>query len=176
MDIAKTRRAQNSSTFGYLAKAAFYTFILFLVQARWVSGFSHPAMRIDLLLPLMFGVALKQSPVTSLSWAFAWGYVMDVFSGKFWGFHVVSYVVTVCMVYLGSQRLEFHNPLYQTVFMGLCALGQSVVLGLFLWAEPSSNYIWSAPLWASLGARSLLMLLLCPIIIYPIRAGRKFVF
>jgi rod shape-determining protein MreD len=173
MGATKLRRVQSSTAWGGLARIAVYTFVLFLLQAQWASRMYYPAMRVDLLLPLMFGIALTQPPIACLSWAFAWGFVLDVFSGKFWGFHVVSYVITACTVYLGSQKMELHNPLYQMIFMGLCALGQSAVLGLFLWAEPSTSYLLSPSIWISLGMRSALMLLLCPLIIYPIRRNRK---
>lgn len=149
---------------------------LFLAQAQWFSRMSYPCLRIDALLPLMFGVALKQPPLVSVLWAFAWGYVMDLFSGKFWGFHVVSYVATVCMVYLGSHKIEFYNPLYQMVFMGVCSLGQSAVLGLFLWADPASNYFVSLAEWWDLIIRSVLMLLICPGIVYLLGENRKIAF
>ena len=103
-----------------------------MVQSYWVSRLPYPELRIDLLLPLMFGIAVEWSPVLSIVWASAWGFVADALSGKFWGFHVGSYVVAICLVNITAERFEFHNPLYQMLFVGACALGQSIALCLFL--------------------------------------------
>ena len=133
---------------------------------------SYPAMRADLLLPLMFGVATVWPPLLSLSWALLWGFVLDTLSGKFWGFHVGSYVVAVCLVYAASEKFELQNPLYQMLFVGLCALGQSVVLGLFLVLEPES-LIGISSICQDLLIRSLFIMLLSPFIIYPIGNSRQ---
>lgn len=160
---------------GYL-KIAAYTLALFILQAVWVSRIPYAGMRVDLLLPVMFGVALRKPPHAGLLWAFAWGYVIDVFSGKLWGFHVVSYVLTASLVYVGAQRIEFQNTGYQVVFMGLCSIGQSAVLGLFLWVSFSSSHVLSPALCASLVVRSLIMIVLCPLIIRPLREAKKVAF
>ncbi len=80
----------------------------------------------------MFGVAVEWSPFLSIIWASAWGFIADTLSGKFWGFHVGAYVVAICLVNITAERFELHNPLYQMLFVGACAFGQSVALGLFL--------------------------------------------
>lgn len=149
-----------------------YTLMLLIVQSLWISRLSYPAMRADLLLPLMFGIATVWPPLASLSWALFWGFVLDTLSGKFWGFHVGSYVVAVCLVYAASEKFELQNPLYQMLFVGLCALGQSVVLGLFLMLEPYS-LVGISPICQDLLIRSLFIMLLSPFIIYPIGNGKK---
>lgn len=98
--------------------------------------------------------------------------MLDTLSGKFWGFHVGSYVVAVCLVYAASEKFELQNPLYQMLFVGLCALGQSVVLGLFLMLEPYS-LVGISPICQDLLIRSLFIMLLSPFIIYPIGNGKK---
>ena len=129
-------------------------------------------MRADLLLPLMFGIATVWSPLPSLSWALLWGFVLDALSGKFWGFHVGSYVVAVCLVYAASEKFELQNPLYQMLLVGLCALGQSVVLGLFLMLEPDS-LVGISSILQDLLIRSLFIMLLSPFIIYPIGDSKQ---
>ncbi len=143
---------------------AVYTLILLLLQAQWISRLPYHAFRADLLLPLMFGIAVEWPPLLSLLWACVWGYAVDALSGKFWGFHVGSYVVAVCMVNIAVEKFEFHNPLYQVSFVGVCALGQSAALGLYLCCEPVSI----ASMWISLVIRSMVTMALAPFIIYPV--------
>lgn len=154
-------------------KVSLYTFLLVHVQALWVSRLPYPALRGDLLLPLLVGVAMEWPPVASLLWAFVWGFVMDTFSGKFWGFHVGSYVVAVCMVNIATEKFEFQNPLYQMAFVGLCALGQSLVLGLYLLFEPSETWVLVNAAWRSLAVRSVMITILGPLLIYPLCNEKK---
>jgi rod shape-determining protein MreD len=149
-----------------------YSLIILFLQTIWISRLSYPAMRADLLLPLMFGVATIWPPLASLSWAFVWGFAVDTLSGKFWGFHVGSYVVAVCLVNVTTERFELQNPLYQMLFVGLCALGQSIALGLFLLFQPY-DLANELTLWQDLVIRSLFTMLLCPFIIYPIRDDKR---
>jgi len=159
---------KNPSHFQYFLWIVLYTLILVVLQALWISRLSYPAMRADLLLPLMFGVSTVWSAPTSLAWAFVWGFALDVLSGKFWGFHVGSYVVAVCLVNVTSEKIELENPIYQMLFVGVCALGQSVALGFFLLLEPYS-LIDAAVIWKDLVIRCLFIMLLSPFIIYPVR-------
>jgi rod shape-determining protein MreD len=149
------------------ARVVLYALFVFLAQAVWVSRLPHPAIRIDLMLPLMFGVAMERSLTAGLAWALVWGYVFDAVSGKFWGFHVVSYVVAVCLVHISIEKFEFRNPLYQMVVVGGCALGQSVVLWLYLLVEPQAGSL-DAGVWQNLLIRCLVMGLVSPVIIYPV--------
>lgn len=151
----------------YVIKVTLYTLFLLFLQSTWISRFSHPALRVDLLLPLMFGTAIEWPPVLTLAWASWWGFVLDTLSGKFWGFHVGSYVVAVCLVNIAAERFELYNPLYQMLFVGACALGQSVALGLFLLLEAPSQIEVSST-YLSLIIRSFLMMLLTPLITYPL--------
>ena len=144
-----------------------YTFSLLLLQSCWVSRLSYSELRIDLLLPLMFGVAVEWSPVLSIVWALVWGFVGDTLSGKFWGFHVGSYVVVICLVNITADRFEFHNPVYQMLFVGACALGQSVALGLFLLVEAPEQLTMTS-IYVGLLLRSVVTMLLAPIITYPV--------
>lgn len=124
-------------------------------------------MRVDLLLPLMFGTAVEWSPVLSIAWASVWGFILDTLSGKFWGFHVGSYVVAVCLVNITAERFELYNPLYQMLFVGACALGQSFALGLFLLFEAPAQIEVSST-YMSLLLRSIFMMLLTPLVTYPL--------
>lgn len=152
----------------YFLWVVLYTLFLVVLQALWIVRLSYPAMRADLLLPLMFGVATVWSAPASLVWAFVWGFVLDVLSGKFWGFHVGAYVAAVCLVNVTSEKIEMDNPVYQILFVGVCALGQSAALGFFLLLEPSS-LVDMAPIWKDLIIRCLFIMFLSPFIIYPIR-------
>ena len=143
------------------------------MQIHLVSQLPQQFLRIDLLLPLMFGVAMEWSPLTGLLWACLWGYIADVFSGEFWGFHVVSYVIAVCLVNIAVEKFEFHNPFYQMCFVGACALGQSLILGLFLLFQPASPFLVLST-WHSLTLRSIVTALISPLLIYPVWNTKKF--
>ncbi|MGV8073639.1 MAG: hypothetical protein AB2L11_03615 [Syntrophobacteraceae bacterium] len=158
--------------YDYFFKAITYTFALFFAQALWISRIENTSFRIDLLLPVMFGVAMEWPLFMSLFWASMWGLAMDTMSGKLWGFHVVSYVVSVCLVNTATEKFEFHNPLYQMGFIGSCAMGQSFVLGLFLVLEPTGSTE-IASIWKSLALRAVLMTFVSPLIIYPLWTTRK---
>jgi len=149
-----------------------YTVGLVLLQALWVARFSYPAMRADLLLPLMLGVAIEYPSSMSFFWAFLWGFAMDTLSGKFWGFHVGSYVLVVCLVSIVSEKIELQNSFYRMLLAGLCALGQSIVLGFFLLVEPSA-VIEPAYTWKSMIVRSLVIMLISPAVILPVCRMRK---
>jgi rod shape-determining protein MreD len=151
----------------YLLRVTLYTLFLLLLQSYWVSHFLRPELRIDLLLPLMFGTAVEWSPVLSIVWASLWGFIVDMLSGKFWGFHVGSYVVAICLVNITAERFEYHNPIYQMLFVGACALGQSVALGLFLFFE-APEQVEVSSLCMSLFVRSVVMMMLAPLITYPV--------
>lgn len=158
---------------GRLIKIILYTFFVLLLQAQLIPRLPYTALRADLLLPLMFGVAVAWSPVGSLLWAAFWGFVVDNFSGEFWGLHVGSYMVTVCLVHMASEKFDCYNPLYQMGLVGLCALGQSVALGLFLSFVPM-DISSLASIWISLGIRTLLSISLAPLLIYPIANSRGY--
>lgn len=168
MPLAYSKSALSS---GYVLKVGLYTLFLLFVQSAWVSRFPPPAFRIDLLLPLMFGTAIEWPPVLTLAWASGWGFVLDTLSGKFWGFHVGSYVVAVCLVNIVTERFELHSLLYQMLFVGACALGQSAALGLFLFLEAPAQFDVPAS-YLSLLIRSFLTVLVTPLIIYPINYVR----
>ncbi len=156
----------------YILRISAYTLLLLLMQAHWISRLPYRALRIDLMLPLMFGVAIESPPMISLGWAFLWGYVMDTLSGKFWGFHVGSYVVSICLVNIAAEKFEFQNPIYQMAFVGMCALGQSFILGLFLLFEPSGSMDFVST-WHSLAIRAFLMMIVTPMVIFPVVNDRR---
>src|SRR5512142_3149846 len=106
-----------------------YTFSILLIQAHFVTRLPYQALRADLLLPLMFGIAAEWPPTAGLLWACFWGFLADNFSGMFWGLHVGSYVMAVCLVHMASERFDCQNPFYQMCLVGLCAAGQSVAIG-----------------------------------------------
>ena len=162
----------NTAPPRYCVRIGLYTFALLVLQAVWISRLAYPALRADLLLPLMFGVAVEWPPVAGILWACLWGYAMDTLSGEFFGFHVGSYAVAVCVVHIALEKFEFHNPLYQMAFVGMCALGQTVALGMFLFVQ-SSVAITSTTVWVSLVIRALVITFVSPFVIYPIWNVRR---
>jgi len=161
------RVVRTDSGWGVTLRVVLYTLSIFLVQAVWVPRLPYPAVRVDLLLPVMLGVAMEWSLVGGLVWAVLWGYVLDMLSGKFWGFHVLSYVVAVCVVHISLEKFEFRNPLYQMVVVGGCALGQGVVLWLYLLVEPQTPPL-DPRVWQSLVIRSVFMGIMAPLLIHPV--------
>jgi rod shape-determining protein MreD len=164
--------SQTLDPVSYSIKVVLYTLLLLLVQIVWVSRLPYHALRIDILLPLMFGIALQWPPLPSLLWAALIGFIMDVLSGSFWGFHVGSYVVVVCLVNVAVERFEFHSPVYQMGFAGICALGQSLALGCYL-SFSGAAVISVTATWASLAMRAAIMTACAPIILYPIWNGTR---
>jgi rod shape-determining protein MreD len=155
---------QTLSQLTSILKLVTYSFGLFLVQIHFISRLPFQALRVDLLLILTVGLALELPILLSISWAIFIGYVVDVFSGKFWGFHVGSYVVTVLLVSKMLQRIEMHNPMYQMFVAGLCALVQCGLLAFFLWFDQQAALLsWSVV--ASLIVRTMLMMLLAPVVV-----------
>ena len=153
-------------TAGRMLKITLYTFFVLSLQAHVIPRLPYPALRVDLLLPLMFAIAVDWSPLAGVLWACFWGFVVDNFSGEFWGLHVGSYTVTVCLVHMASERFDWRNPVYQMGLVGLCAIGQSVALGLFLSFVPQDVPSLTS-VWISLGIRTLLSVTIAPLLIYP---------
>lgn len=168
-------RSGQSTAFplGRAAWIAAYTFLVMLLQVHLASRLPYAALRIDMLLPLMLASAVGWSPIGGLLWAAFWGFLADNFSGQFWGLHVGSYAVAVCLVHLASERFDCYNPLYQMGLAGLCALGQAAALGLFLSFVPM-DFFSLTEIWISLGIRTVLSMTTAPFLIYPILSPRSF--
>ncbi len=158
--------------FGRLSRLALYTLLMFLVQAHVISRLPYPALRADLLLPLMFGAGALWSPLAALCWASFWGFAVDNFSGEFWGLHVGSYMMAVCLVYMASDRFDCCSPVYQMCVVGICAAGQSIALGFFLSFVPM-DVVSLSNLWIGLAIRTLLCMTSAPFLIYPILSPRS---
>jgi rod shape-determining protein MreD len=160
------------SAAGRMIKISIYTLFIVALQAHLITRLPFPALRIDLLIPVMFAVAVEWSPLGALFWACLWGFVADNFSGEFWGLHVGSYAVTVCLVYLASDRFDRRNPGYQMGLVGVSALLQSVALGLFLSFVPMDLPSLTS-IWISLGIRTLFSVTMAPFLIYPLLNPRS---
>ncbi len=154
-------------------KFSSYGFVLLALQAQVVPQLPYTALRIDLFLPFMFAVAVEYPPLTALLWAGGLGFVADVFSGEFWGLHVGSYIISVCLVQMAAGGFESDNPAYQMFLVGLCALGQSIALGLFLSYVPTDSAT-LASIWVGLSVRTLLCATIAPLLIYPLLGGQAF--
>jgi rod shape-determining protein MreD len=166
------KQSRNSTYWTRVGWPILYTLIAFLIQAQWIARLPFPGMRVDLLLPVTFGVALEWPLLPGLLWACVWGYVADTLSGKLLGFHVLSYVVAVCLVNVSAERFELENPLYQMGLVGGCAVGQALVLGLFLFLDPAGSALTLAS-WQNLIVRSIFTTLVTPFVIFPIVGFRR---
>jgi len=159
-------------TAGRMIKTTLYSLFLLALQAHLIQRLPYPALRVDLLIPLMFAIAVEWPPLAGVLWAGFWGFVVDNFSGEFWGLHVGSYVVTVCLVNMASERFDWRNPAYQMGLVGLCALGQSIALGSFLSFFPMDIDALTS-IWIGLGIRTLLSVTIAPFLIYAMLNPRK---
>lgn len=138
---------------------------LLLIQMHFVARLPYQALRIDLLLLLILGCALQVPFIFGIHYALLMGFIMDVFSGKFWGFHVGSYVITVILVNKVLAKFEVTSSVYQMLLAGLSAAGQSAALAMVLmWTQDSLMLSWAD--WANLVVRSLLMMFLAPLVIH----------
>lgn len=147
-------------------------FVVLALQAQIVRLLPDPAVRIDLFIPFMFVVAAEWSPLAGVLWAGSLGFIMDVFSGEFWGLHVGSYILTVCLVNMASDNFDCLNPAYQMGLVGLCALTQSFALGLFLSYVPMDT-VTLRSIWVSLGIRTIVSALIAPFLIYPLLSRQR---
>ena len=148
-----------------LCKVTMYAIGLMLLQIHLVSRLPYQSLRIDLLLLLIVALTVELPFVVSITAAICVGFVVDVCSGRFWGLHVSSYVITVLVVSKVLLRFEMQNPLYQMVVAGCCGLIQGSLLVAFFWMDqqiPTLSYT----MVASLVARSLVMMLVAPIVIH----------
>jgi rod shape-determining protein MreD len=159
-------------TVGQMIKTTLYSFFVLALQAHLIPRLPYQALRVDLLLPLMFAIAVEWPPLVGVLWAGFWGFVVDNFSGVFWGLHVGSYMATVCLVNMASERFDWSNPAYQMGLVGLCALGQSIALGLYLSFVPMEVPELTS-IWIGLGIRTLLSVTIAPFLIYPMLTPRS---
>jgi len=150
---------------GRMIKTTLYSLFVLTLQAHLIPRLPYPALRVDLFLPLMFAIAVEWPPLAGVLWAGFLGFVVDNFSGEFWGLHVGSYTVTVCLVNMASERFDCCNPAYQMGLVGLCSLGQSIALGLFLSFVPMDVPELNS-IWIGLGIRTLLSVTIAPFLIY----------
>jgi len=170
--MIKAGLAAPGLSVGGVIRIVLCTFLGLLFQAHLISRLPYPALRVDLLLPLMFAVAVQWTPLPGVLWAGFWGFAVDSFSGEFWGLHVGSYMVAICLVNMAFEKFDFYNPLYQMGLVGLCALGQSIALGLYLSFIPM-DLPSLITIWISLGIRTLLSVTLAPFLIYPMLCPRR---
>lgn len=143
-----------------------YGVVLFLIQAHWLARVGHSGLRLDLLLPLALQTALEMPLPFAVCWSLIWGLVMDTFTGRLWGLHLGSYLLAVVLVYVAEDRFELRNMAYRLVCVGLCALLESVGVGVY------SVIVSAAPpydpaIWFPLVVRVLGLLLVTPLINYP---------
>jgi len=157
---------------GRMIKTTLYSLFVLTLQAHLIPRLPYPALRVDLFIPLMFVIAVEYPPLAGVLWAGFLGFVVDNFSGEFWGLHVGSYTVTVCLVNMASKRFDWANPAYQMGLVGLCALGQSIALGSFLSFFPMDIDALTS-IWIGLGIRTLLSVTIAPFLIYAMLNPRK---
>jgi rod shape-determining protein MreD len=155
-----------------MIKTTLYSLFVLALQAHLITRLPYPALRVDLFLPLMFAIAIEWPPLAAVLWAGFLGFVVDNFSGEFWGLHVGSYTVAVCLVNMASKRFDWRNPAYQMGLVGLCALGQSIALGLYLSFVPM-DVTGLNSIWIGLGIRTLLSVTIAPFLIYPMLNPRN---
>ncbi len=166
-----SKSIEQGPTVKKAVKFSLCSFLMLALQAQLVPHLPYAALRVDLFLPFMFVVAVEWSPLGGVLWAGSLGFIVDVFSGEFWGLHVGAYIVAVCLVNMASENFDCHNPGYQMGLVGLCALGQSVALGLFLSYFPLDTATLRS-IWVSLSIRTLLTATIAPLVIYPL-LGRE---
>jgi len=157
---------------GRMIKTTLYSLFVLTLQAHLIPRLPYPALRVDLFIPLMFVIAVEYPPLAGVLWAGFLGFVVDNFSGEFWGLHVGSYTVTVCLVNMASKRFDWANPAYQMGLVGLCALGRSIALGSFLSFFPMDIDALTS-IWIGLGIRTLLSVTIAPFLIYAMLNPRK---
>lgn len=106
-----------------------------IAQTRLVSGPSWLPIRIDLVLILCAYVSVTFSPVAVGLLAFAYGYMVDAFSGAYLGLHVLILVVLLVPTSAMVPRIFDPSRRLMLVLVGLFSLGcgslMMIALGLF---------------------------------------------
>ncbi|SMC28005.1 hypothetical protein SAMN02746041_03149 [Desulfacinum hydrothermale DSM 13146] len=105
-----------------------YTFLVFLIQVRIFAQLDSPYWRINVMVPLCVEIASLFPLGGALAWAFVWGYVVDVFSGRFWGGQVGTFLFAVGLQAVVARHLDLERLLYRMVVAGVCVVLQGLML------------------------------------------------
>jgi cell shape-determining protein MreD len=81
----------------------------------------------DLLIPLVVFLGLRLRDGKGVSVVVILGMIMDLLSGGIFGLYLSTYFWTFLLVKNVSKYFNVDDPIFQSVLMGACVLGQHIV-------------------------------------------------
>ncbi len=109
-----------------------YSLLIFVVDTVLVAGLPWRWTRADLMMAVCVEVAGRYPFWGAILWSLLWGYVSDVFQGRLWGVHVVSYVLVVILHRLWSAQMDTGSMFYRMLLVGLGVVVQSLMSALIV--------------------------------------------
>ncbi|MEZ4651294.1 MAG: rod shape-determining protein MreD [Candidatus Eisenbacteria bacterium] len=103
-------------------RIAFGVFLLLVSQATWVKGLSLWGIEPDLLLGMVFFVALKKGIHWGVWTGFAIGLLIDLEEPSRLGLHALAYVLTSIAVERWSKNFDRSSPIVVGVLLFLVAV------------------------------------------------------
>lgn len=103
-------------------RIAFGVFLLLVSQATWVSGLEAWGLQPDLLLGMVFYVALKKGLHWGVWTGFAIGLLVDLEQPERLGLHAFAYVLTALAVERWSKNFDRSSPIVVGVLLFLVAV------------------------------------------------------
>ncbi len=124
-DIPKKNTA-NPNPVRLLLALVFVVLVQFVVCGQ----FSSRAMRVDVLLIAPIYLALTVSPVPAVFSSCIIGFLMDVVSGGFIGFHLFFYVFVTIFVFLVERKVSLSGTFQQLILLVLVWLFEGFLIQL----------------------------------------------
>ncbi|HEC32567.1 MAG TPA: rod shape-determining protein MreD [Deltaproteobacteria bacterium] len=106
--------------------------LLLFIQLILCGQFSSRVVRVDLLLVAPIYLALAVPLFTAIVACFLVGFMMDVISGSFIGFHIFLYVTTAVFVALVEQKINLSGVFQQLIALMIAWTFEGLVLQFFL--------------------------------------------
>ena len=108
-------------------RIAFGVFLLLVSQATWVAGLEAWGLQPDLLLGMVFYVALKKGLHWGVWTGFTIGLLIDLEQPERLGLHALAYVLTALAVERWSKNFDRSSPIVVGVLLFLVAFLTEIV-------------------------------------------------
>ncbi len=104
--------------------------LIIFIQFVVCGQFSSRAIRVDILLiaPIYLALTVSLVPAILASWII--GFLMDVISGGFIGFHLFFYVIVTILVALMEQKINLHGIVQQLITLLVAWLFEGFLMQL----------------------------------------------
>ena len=127
----KTTSTKKKASEPSIIRLMFALFLIMVVQFVFVAQFASRLVRVDVLLIAPLYLALTVPLFTAIVISCLIGFVMDVLTGGFIGFHMFLYVAVVILVALIEQKINLSGIFQQFITLTTAWLFEGVVLQVF---------------------------------------------